>query len=282
MKKRIKRTIKSVFRVAMTIGGRNRLGIYLLKQLFETAMEQKRTVRHGGFVMRFAAPNALCDWRARTFTTKEPETLEWIDSLPKDSILWDIGANIGLYSVYAAVKRKLRIWAFEPSVFNLEFLARNIDMNGLHDNICIVPFALSDRLGSSRMRMTTTEWGGALSTFGQNYGWDGNIIPQVFEFQTIGMSMAQAVQLLSIPQPDYIKLDVDGIEHMILKGGADILKLVKSILIEVNDDFQEQAEQCHALLTEAGLVLKEKRHSNMIEDSTTGFQHTYNQIWIRP
>jgi FkbM family methyltransferase len=223
----------------------------------------------------------LCAWRAKTFSTKEPETLEWIDSIPKDSILWDVGANIGLYSVYAAKKCNCRVWAFEPSVFNLELLARNIFTNGLIDQVCIVPVALSDQLGASQMHMTTTEWGGALSTFGQNFGWDGKTIRQVFEFQTIGLSMEDAVRKLAIPQPDYIKMDVDGLEHFILKGGLSVLAGVKEILIEVNDDFQEQADQCRSLLTQAGLVLMEKRHSEMIATNLNGFQNAYNQIWVR-
>lgn len=239
-------------------------------------------VKHGGLTLKFAAPNPLCDWRARTFSTKEPETLEWIDSIPTGAVLWDIGANIGLYSVYAARSRGCRVWAFEPSVFNLELLARNIHANDLTDLICIVPVALSDRLGSSQMRMTTTEWGGALSTFGREFGWDGEAIRQVFKFQTLGLSMEDAVQRLALPDPDFIKMDVDGLEHFILQGGAAVLQGAKGVLIEVNDDFHAQAKQCQRLLNEAGLVLREKRHSEMIASSTTGFQNSYNQIWVRP
>lgn len=282
MKAHIKQLIKNVIVSLIEISSRSRIGRYLFNQILRTAMERVREVSHGGLVLKFTAPNSLCDWRAQTFSTKEPETLEWIDSIPENSVLWDVGANIGLYSVYAAKKRNCRIWAFEPSVFNLELLARNISVNGLSKQVCIVPIALSDRLGFSQMRMTTTEWGGALSTFGQEFGWDGKAIRQVFEFQTIGLSMEDAVQQLKIPQPDYIKMDVDGLEHFILKGGLSVLASVKHVLIEVNDDFHEQADQCQALLTQAGLVLKGKRHSEMIETNTSGFQNSYNQIWTRP
>lgn len=61
---------------------------------------------------------------------------------------------------------------------------------------------------------------GGLSTFGQNYGWDGMTLRQVFEFQAVGLSMEDAVQRLGLPQLDYIKMDVDGIEHLILQGGS--------------------------------------------------------------
>jgi hypothetical protein len=81
----------------------------------------------------------------------------------------------------------------------LKLLARNIFLNNLTNNICIVPIALSDKLGSSQMHMTSTEWGGALSTFGESYGWDGEEIQQVFEFKTMGVRMIDAVQILTIP-----------------------------------------------------------------------------------
>ena len=98
----------------------------------------------------------------------------------------------------------------------------------------------------------------------------------------MGVTMIDAVQILSIPQPDYVKMDVDGIEHLILNGGTQVLKNVKGVLIEVNDAFLEQSSQCQLLLTKSGLVLKEKRQSEMVSASTLEFQNTFNQIWIRP
>lgn len=144
-----------------------------------------------------------------------------------------------------------------------------------------MPLPLNTQFGPNILHMSTTEWGGALSTFDKGFGWDGHSIRQVFEFQTFGISMDDGVKVMGIPQPDCIKMDVDGLEHFILKGGAEILKQVKSILIEVNDDFKEQAEQCAFLLNQAGLVLKEKRNSEMISSSTTGFGNCFNQIWAR-
>ena len=43
-------------------------------------------------------------WRARTYLTKEPETINWIDGFKKNEVFFDVGANIGLYSIYAAKK----------------------------------------------------------------------------------------------------------------------------------------------------------------------------------
>lgn len=251
------------------------------EMLVDTAMQERRRAIHGGVALNFATPNALNAWRVETFSTKEPETLQWIDAIPRGATLWDVGANVGLYTCYAAKARDCRVFAFEPSVFNLELLARNLFLNGLVNTVTIAPLALSDELASSVLRMTTTEWGGALSTFGKQFGWDGKDIRQVFEYRTLGVTMDEAVQRLQIPMPDYVKMDVDGLEHYILQGGATVLSHIKGILIEVNDDFREQADTCRNLLLAAGLTMTEKLHSEMIAASKSGFQTSYNQIWSR-
>ncbi len=277
----MKNKIKLLVNFFINLITKTRLGFYVLRNLLDSAMGKFVEITHEGLSLKIVIPNTLCEWRAKTFSTKEPETLDWIDSFEERSVVWDIGANVGLYSMYAAKKRNCSVWSYEPSVFNLELLARNIFINGLHRQICILPFALSEHMGTSAMRMTTTEWGGALSTFGKNLGWDGKEVHEIFEFKTIGFSMNDAKELLKIPQPDYIKMDVDGLEHFILKGGKSVLALVKGVLIEVNDDFNEQAEQCHKFLTQAGLVLQQKRQSDYIASNTAGFQNSYNQIWAR-
>lgn len=91
--------------------------------------------------------------------------------------------------------------------------------------------------------------------------------------------MDEALALLRIAQPDYIKMDVDGIEHLILKGGTEVLKNIKSVLIEINDDFEEQAVNSVRYLREAGLVVKAKRHANMFDHSP--YKNSFNQIWHR-
>ena len=56
--------------------------------------------------IKFFVPNQLLNWRVDTYFSKEPETLEWIDNFEKKEnlIFWDIGANIGLYSIYNSLK----------------------------------------------------------------------------------------------------------------------------------------------------------------------------------
>lgn len=279
MKSTLKSFVKKSLVSLVHHASKTRGGGYLFEQVINNVMSQVAVVEHRGFKLKFSTPNSLNRFRANTFSTKEPETLEWIEDFLKGTVFWDIGANVGLYSVYAAKARGCYVYAFEPSVFNLELLARNVFLNDLTDCVCLVPLALNDKMTRSKLNMTNTEWGGALSTFCQNFAWDGKPMKKVFAFQTLGLSITEAMNVLNLPQPDYIKMDVDGLEHFILRGGREVIEKVKGVLVEINDDFSEQAIESRMILHEAGLTFKEKRHSQMFDGSS--FQNTYNQIWYR-
>jgi len=279
---KFKRLAKKTILDFFALLSKTKIGGYAFEQILNLAMDATQSLTHNQTQLVFSVPNSLNRFRIDSFSTKEPETLEWIDSFPPESVLWDVGANIGIYSCYAAKARSCKVFAFEPSVFNLELLARNIYLNQLSSNVVIVPLPLSNNLGISTLNMTTREWGGALSTFGEDYGWDGKQMKQVFNFRTIGISADNAVKLLSIQQPNYIKIDVDGIEHLILSGANHVLSKVDGVLVEVNDDFLEHADQCNKILLQAGLVLKEKRHAEMFNClNSFGGGKIWNQIWIR-
>ncbi len=58
--------------------------------------------------------NELEEYRADSFYTKEPETVAWIDSFNDNEIFFDIGANIGIYSLYASITHSCKTFCFEP------------------------------------------------------------------------------------------------------------------------------------------------------------------------
>ncbi len=281
-KRLAKGAITSVSHALVRLGARSAIGRFAIDKVLDAAVHRVETIRHHGLNLVFAVPNTLNSFRVSAFATKEPETLEWIDSLPHGSVLWDIGANVGHYSCYAAKARGCRVFAFEPSVFNLELLTRNVYLNGLTRQVTIVPLPLTDVLGASTLNMTSTEWGGALSTFGREYGFDGMPLQKTFEFKTYGISMDDAMDLLKLPQPAYIKMDVDGLEHVIIAGGARVLDGVQGVSIEINDAFEQQATESARQLERAGLRFVHKKHSGMFESKESAFVQTFNQVWARP
>ncbi len=244
-------------------------------------MQETEVMHRDGLTFRFSVANPLLGLRARTLFTKEPETLEWIDRMQQGAVLWDVGANVGTYTVYAAVARKAKVVAFEPSVFNLEFLARNININNIVDRVTLFPIPLSNCTKINEMRLSSCEWGGALSTFGETYDGNGDPIFQSFGYRMPGLKMDDAKRLFSLTKPDFIKIDVDGIEALILAGGGGILAGARSVLIEINDDFESQSENCELILKRQGFTLKEKRRSDFESRDNDNRFITFNQIWTR-
>ena len=166
-----KKTILNIF----VLLSKTKIGGYAYEQILNLAMDSTQSLTHNQTQLVFSAPNSLNRYRIDSFSTKEPETLEWIDNFPPESVLWDIGANIGLYSCYAAKARSCKVFAFEPSIFNLELLARNIYLNQLTSDVVIIPLPLSNNLGISTLSMTTREWGGFVNFWPRLWvGWKAN------------------------------------------------------------------------------------------------------------
>ena len=277
----IKKFVQTVLAGLVSLLDKSKAGRFLFRKILARAMHETEVMHRDGMTLRIAAANPLHGLRARTLFTKEPETLEWIDRMQPGAVLWDVGANVGVYTVYAAVARQAKVVAFEPSVFNLEFLARNINNNDILDRVTIVPLPLSDCTKINEMRLSSSEWGGALSTFGETYDGNGDPLVQILGYLMPGLTMDDAKKLFSLVQPEFIKIDVDGIEALILAGGEEVLTGARSVLIEINDDFESQAVNCELILRRQGFTLTEKRQSDFESRENDSHFMTFNQIWMR-
>ena len=225
--------------------------------------------------LNFFIPNWICKYRADNFSSKEPETLKWIDDNGDDGVFFDIGANVGTYSIYFAKTKPNSVYAFEPSFFNLSLLARNININMVQDKVNIVTNPLSNNKKFADFNLTNINEGGALSAFDVNFDQDGNPLKKILSYKTLGLPLDLLLSEKIIQEvPKMIKIDVDGIEHLILFGAKETLKkpICKTVLIEVNEKFQEQANETKKILSECGFSLKDKYHA-------TG--QTFNQIWFK-
>jgi hypothetical protein len=85
--------------------------------------------------LRFATTGSSSRKRLRSLFSKEPITLAWIDTFAQGETLYDIGANVGMYTIYAAVVRKAAVYAFEPEALNYAELNKNIFLNDLHGRV---------------------------------------------------------------------------------------------------------------------------------------------------
>ena len=277
----IKRLIKVVLSSLVNATKSTRATKFLYEKISTARWNSSETISYKGTKISFVNLNKITEYRISTFATKEPETLDWIEVFDHGEVFWDIGANIGLYSCYAALSRNCKVIAIEPSPFNLELLARNINLNNLASIVTVIPLALSNELKRDTLRMSTLIHGEAMSTFGEDYDHLGLPMDVIFEYPTIGISMDDLIVNFGIQAPAHIKIDVDGIEHLILSGGESVLRVTKSLLVEVNDDFGFQAERVAHLLTEAGFELKAKLHSDYFDYAENFTATSFNQIWVK-
>ncbi len=220
-------------------------------------------------------------WRARTLLIKEPETIEWIDRFVPGDVYWDVGANIGVYALYAAINRQVRVLAFEPSAANYLLLNRNIEKNGLADHLQAFAIAFSDRTTLDALNMQTTDFGGALSSFAVPVDNDGRTFVPTFRQGMIGFTIDDFIGQFAPPFPNHLKIDVDGIEDRIIVGAAKTLAdaRLRSLSIELDAGRPDYVLAITERLNAAGLKLVAKRHSSLFDDGK--YRNIYNYQFCR-
>ena len=87
--------------------------------------------KESGKKFKFYTPNPMSLWRAETLYTKEPVTINWIKKFEKEKVFFDIGANVGMYSIFASIYSEVEVHSFEPESNNFQILNENIHLNDL-------------------------------------------------------------------------------------------------------------------------------------------------------
>jgi len=193
-------------------------------------------------------------WRAETLLTKEPETISWIDAFDVNDIFWDIGANIGVFTLYAA-KKNIKVLAFEPSPSNYFLLNKNIELNNASNNVSAICLAFNNTTKLDFLHMSDTRAGSAHSSFSENIDQYGKVFTPVFELAMLGFSVDDFYDRFSPNFPNHIKIDVDGIEDKIIFGAEKVFSNpnLKSVLIELDPDRPEYTNKIVKKMNEYGL-----------------------------
>lgn len=230
---------------------------------FFEKVEPTYTVRWESKSIELTCPNDLTLWRARTFFEKEPETIEWINSFKPGEILFDIGANVGLYTLYAA-KHGVQVFAFEPESQNYAILNKNLFLNQLQDRVTALNIAFSDKPGIDYLYLPQFQGGGALNNLGEARDYKHESFNSVYRQGVMAFSLDSFTTQNPDWFPAHLKIDVDGIEEKIIHGAANTLKdsRLKSLLIELNEALPRDVELLKTIES-SGLKLIEKRQSPM-------------------
>jgi FkbM family methyltransferase len=142
---------------------------------------------------------------------------------------YDVGANIGLYSLYAAtIQPKATVYAFEAEAMNFSRLMKNTAINNLARRLTPFNLAVADETRLGYLNLSQLSVGAALHSFGE--------VSSPRREGIFGKSLDELVSTYSLPIPNLLKVDVDSIEHLIFKGATKILKYpaLTTILTEIN------------------------------------------------
>lgn len=227
------------------------------KEYFEpkpvTLSEQILEVKQHGTCAKFIVVNDTTKYRVDSLFIKEPVTIEWLNRMKAGEILFDIGANVGSYAIWAGA-RGAKVFAFEPASQNYDLLCRNIVLNGLSGKVTAFCAGLTDKFSLDNLFLSERSAGASCNELGESVG--PNLEPRRNPNVQgcVGLRLDDLVGG-HLPQPDHLKIDVDGFEHKIIHGGMETLKGVKSVLVEINENLAQHRELV-ALLVSEGFEFK--------------------------
>ena len=179
---------------------------------------------HGDYVPPFKmrVKTAWERYRYLSFWQKEPETIAWIQSFADGDCLYDVGANIGMYSLYACrLFPNSAVVAFEPQWSNYMAATLNAALNGF-DHMSVLFEGVSDHSGYSRFEYRSAEAGSS----GGQVGTTGDYTVRICSLDDFSAKAER---------PDHIKIDIDGQEAKVIEGMKGLIadRAFKSCLIEI-------------------------------------------------
>jgi FkbM family methyltransferase len=210
--------------------------------------------------LRYVESNRLAYKRVEALFSKEPSTIPWLEAMRPGETMVDVGANVGTYTVYAAVVSGCRVFAFEPEALNYAELNKNIFVNGLHDRVSAFCLALSDKekvgylhLGAFGFAYSHHDFDE--STWKEDKAFGDKITRMDARLRQgcVSASLDSLVDGGAVPVPEHIKIDVDGLEHRVIAGCWKTLQnpKIRTCLVEIDFRIDEDAALVEAMV-EAG------------------------------
>ncbi len=217
--------------------------------------------------------NWVTHFRWYLFKNKEEEVRYYIDRYVQEGdTFFDIGANIGVFSVYTAKRfASISCFCFEPEYSNLQMLKENVITNKILHKVTIYSVAIGNVIGLSRLNLqdltsgsaSHTESKEAIKTTQEGY-------PVVWSEGIMSVTLDYICQELGIV-PNALKIDTDGNEDKVLQGAVKTLldERLRSLVLEMPDD-KEKELYCRQMLAAAKFDLE-----------WSDKEKTRNQIWVK-
>ena len=209
------------------------------RNLLKFGIPLMNSVEIDSFVIKFSATSFLEYFlRAEESYVREKVTMHWIRNyINPDDVVYDVGANVGAYSLLIGKiveNGKGRVYAIEPESNNYAALNKNIALNRLTDKVVAYAFAFGDSRRASKFYLSSGISGSSLHSIDKPESDRNVFIPHHIQGVLLE-SMEEFVREKGIEFPNHIKIDVDGVEKMIVCNMNSVLsdKRLKSLMIEI-------------------------------------------------
>lgn len=205
-------------------------------------------------------------WAGRYFEKRELELI--LGVLKPGMTFFDIGANVGVFSMPAAKKlHNGRVFAFEPCLWTYQLLVKNAQINDLA-NIRTVHSALGNSKGEAILQVNVAGKDG-LNTIGKPTHEDSEIVAtETVPITTLDDFLGEN----SIGHVDVMKIDTEGAELFVLRGATNLLAKPNAPLILYESGFLSKGFGYHPV--ESMWLLEKYGYSFFVIDSESG------KIWI--
>jgi len=174
----------------------------------------------------------------------EPENTRAIQELvrPRD-VVFDVGAHVGYFTVLMAerVGPQGQVVSFEPRDINLEFLRQHVRINDVK-NVQIIDACVGQRAGEARMETRVGTGKGHVSP-------EGNVDVRM-------VVLDEMVQSGKLPVPQFMKIDVEGGEMMVLQGARWVIETHRPRMVLATHS-PELKQACNEFLTARGYEMQD-------------------------
>jgi FkbM family methyltransferase len=172
-----------------------------------------------------------------TFGYEEKFGTALIKAIESDSIVWDIGANVGLYSEKFSQAGARTVVCFEPAPGAIAELTKKFPPTAdSQPAVLIMPMALSNQSGTAQMAAAGASPTNKLAAARNSDGDDVESLSVISTVDVTVMRADEAIRELGVPVPNIVKVDVEGFELEVLEGFGAYLAApeLRAVFVEVH------------------------------------------------
>ena len=148
-------------------------------------------------------------------------------SIKKNSVIMDIGENIGFFSIYAVINGAKKVYCYEPNSQAFKILKKNIKQNYFSNKVCAFQKAITSNNGKFiSIPLNSSPYNQVTK----------NLFKKNFKYETIStVSLNNQILINNIKKIDLIKIDCEGAEYDIFPSlTRKTIKIIKEIRMEVH------------------------------------------------